>query len=361
MTNRSLSSRRLRIAALALGAVVAIDSRAVAQSGADPGPSPHYDDWRTTILEENDSLYFNSDKHYTQGFRLSFLSPVLQPNGWTDDVFQFVGKIPTVFANGAESQRRFAWFFGQSIFTPKNLAVKPPDPRDRPYAGWLYVGPSLLQETGNQLENLEVDLGVIGPPALGRQVQNDWHQFMGIHQAQGWSNQLQNEPGGAISYDRYWRIGAPFLHWEDGGVQDGIDIVPEAGGTVGNVFDYAEAGAQLRIGHHLEADYGPVRVRPALSGTDYFNGAHLGNDIGWYLFAGAQGRAVAHNVFLDGNDFRRSAHVEHKTLVADLQAGASIFWTDRVRLDLSAMRRTPEFVGQHRQDVLGTAAVSFSW
>ena len=347
MTVKKTNVHRFGIGVFALSAVFSLQAPAFAQTGDDPGPSPHNDGWRTTILEENDSLYFNSDKHYTQGFRLSFLSPALQPNGWTDDVFQFVGKIPTVFADGAQSQRRISWFFGQSIFTPKDLDIKPPDARDRPYAGWLYAGPSLLQETnGNQLENLELDLGIVGPGALGRQIQNDWHQFIGIHQAQGWSNQIQNEPGAVLAYDRYWRFGVPFAHWESGGVQDGVDIVPTAGGAVGNVFDYAQIGAQLRIGHHLETDYGQVRVRPSLSGTDYFNGAHLGDDFGWYFFGGAAGRAVARNIFLDGNSFRTSAHVEHKTFVGDLQAGASLYWSDRVRLDLSAVRRTPEFVGQ---------------
>ncbi len=360
-----MNFRRSALCVLALSMIVALHGRAVAQTAGDPGPSPHNDGWRTTILEENDSLYFNSDKHYTQGLRLSLLSPVLQPNGWTDDVFQLVGKIPTVFVNPNQTtspvRRRIAWVLGQSIFTPKNLDIKPPARSDRPYAGWLYFGPSLLQETGNQLENIELDLGVVGPGAFGRQIQNDWHQFMGIHQARGWSNQIQNEPGGVLAYDRYWRIGVPFVHWESGGVQDGVDIVPTAGGAVGNVFDYAQIGAQLRIGHHLETDYGPVRIRPSLSGTDYFNGAHLGDDIGWYFFAGAAGRAVARNIFLDGNSFRTSAHVEHKTFVGDLQAGASVYWSDRVRLDLTVVRQSPQFVGQRSQDVLGTAAVSFSW
>jgi hypothetical protein len=35
--------------------------------------SPDVEPSRFTILEENDSLFFNSDKHYTQGFRLSDL------------------------------------------------------------------------------------------------------------------------------------------------------------------------------------------------------------------------------------------------------------------------------------------------
>lgn len=352
--------RRFVPGALALAAFIVLHADARAQTANDPGPSDHADNWRTTILEENDSLYFNSDKHYTQGFRLSALSPTLAPGGWPDGVFNLFGRIPSVFADGAQSQRRVAWFVGQSIFTPKDLRIKPPDPRDRPYAGWLYAGPSLLQETGNQLENLELDAGVVGPGAFGRQIQNDWHQFIGVHQAEGWSNQIQNEPGFALSYDRLWRVPIPFLSW-GGPVENGVDIVPQAGGTVGNVFDYAQIGAQLRIGHHLETDYGPVRVRPSISGTDYFNGNHLGDDVGWYIFAGAGGRAVARNIFLDGNSFRTSAHVEHKTFVGDLQAGLSVYWSDRIRLDLAAVRRSVEFVGQRAPDVIGTAAISFSW
>jgi hypothetical protein len=359
---RHQNLRRAGLGVLALSAFFALHARAIAQTGSDPGPAPGYGDWRTTLLEENDSLYFNSDKHYTQGLRLSFLSPVLTPGHWTDGIFNFVGNVPLVFADGAQAQRRVSWFLGQSIFTPKNIDIKPPDPRDRPYGGWLYTGPSLLQETnGNQLENLEIELGVVGPGAFGRQVQNDFHQLIGVHQAEGWSNQLQNEPGGVLAYDRYWRLGVPFLNWTTDGVENGIDVVPTIGATVGNVFDYAQAGAQIRIGHHLETDYGPARVRPSISGTDYFNGAHLGDDIGWYIYAGAGGRAVARNIFLDGNSFRTSAHVEHKTFVADLQGGVALYWSDRVRVDFSAVRRTDEFVGQRAPDVIGTAAVSWSW
>src|SRR5579863_5340409 len=153
------------------------------------------DGWRTNLLEENDSLYFHTDKHYTQGLRLSLLSPVLREESWADELFDFAKHIPTVFAENEPHTRRDSLFFGQSVFTPENLDIKPPSPRDRPYGGWLYGGASMLQETGRQLENFEVDVGVVGPGALGKQVQNDWHQFIGIHQAKGWSDQIQNEPG----------------------------------------------------------------------------------------------------------------------------------------------------------------------
>ncbi len=340
------------LAALPLLAAVA----PVARAGDETSASNH---WRTTILEENDSLYTHTDKHYTQGLRISALSPPIAAANWANGLYDWERIFPTAFAlNGT---RRAAVFIGQSIFTPVNIDIKPPDPRDRPYAGWLYSGVSLLEARDDQLQNLELDLGVVGPGALGKQVQNDWHQFVGIHQARGWSSQLQNEPGLVLSYERLWRVPVPFLSWGSDGVENGIDIVPQLGGSTGNIFTYGEAGALLRIGRHLEADYGPVRIRPSLSGTDYFDPSHLDDDIGYYIFAGAEGRVVARDIFLDGNTFRQSPSVEHKTFVADLQAGLSVFWSRHMRVDLSVVRRTDEFVGQIRQDIIGTAALAVSW
>src|SRR5206468_4254362 len=153
-------------------------------------------------------LFFNSDKHYTQGLRLSDLGPsVKQESGW-NGLFDFVGRNTPLFQ--ASQNRRVALFLGQNIFTPKNVNLKPPDPRDRPYAGWLYIGASLLQDTDSQmLENLELDAGVIGPGSLAKQTQNDFHQFIGVSQARGWSSQLQNEPGIMLSYERLWRLPLP--------------------------------------------------------------------------------------------------------------------------------------------------------
>src|SRR5258708_39092254 len=124
---------------------------------------------------------------------------------------------------------------------------------------------------------------------------------------------------------------------------------------------YGDVGGQLRIGKGLLADYGLVRVRPALSGTDYFDADKLDCGRGYYFFIGAQGRVVGHNIFLDGNTFRPSARVPKKTCVADLQAGFSAPWSSTLRLDFSVVRRTQEFVGQHGLDEVGTAALTFSW
>jgi hypothetical protein len=309
---------------------------------------------RINLLEENDSLYFHTDKHYTQGLRLSYLAPSVLPGDAFDRPFDYLGALTPIFAADS-ADRRYSLLLGQSIFTPENLTLKPSDPHDRPYAGWLYGGVSLLQRSGSDmLENLELDLGVVGPGALGKTVQNQWHQFIGINEARGWSRQIQNEPGGVLTYQRLWRFRI------FGSNAFGADFVPEAGATVGNVFDFGEAGALLRIGSRLGADYGPVRVRPALSGTDYFDSAAAGDGLGGYFYLGTQGRVVGRNIFLDGNSFRQSPSVQHKVLVADLEGGFALFWSRRLRVDFSVTQRTEEFIGQKTPDEIGTAALSFS-
>lgn len=173
--------------------------------------------------------------------------------------------------------------------------------------------------------------------------------------ALGWSHQIRNEPGIVLSYDRLWRL--PVI----GGETYGLDVVPEAGATVGNVLTYGEAGALVRVGKNLGVDYGPVRIRPALSGTDYTNTDNADGNFGFYFYVGAQGRIVGRNIFLDGNSFQTSRSVTKKTFVADLEAGLALFWATGLRLDFSVGRRTPEFEGQEGPDVIGTAALSFSW
>jgi len=325
---------------------------------AGSGPARADEFGRISLLEENDSLYDNSDKHYTQGLRMSYLTPDLRPDSGWNAPFNLIGALGAAFPSAGAPQdvtRRYAVFVGQSIFTPTDKAALSPPSNDRPYAGWLYVGTSLLQETNRDtLDHVELTLGMVGPAALGRQAQNDFHQFIGADQAHGWSHQLRNEPAGMISYERLWRI--PLL--SVGGLS--LDTVPQIGATLGTVATYGAAGGLIRIGRNLQADYGPARIRPALSGTDYFDASHLDGKFGFYFFAGGQGRVVGRNIFLDGNTFNSGPSVDKEIFVGDLQAGLSLFWSNDIQAVFSAVRRSREYDNQPSPDVIGTATLSFS-
>ncbi|WP_068499415.1 lipid A deacylase LpxR family protein [Magnetospirillum moscoviense] len=315
------------------------------------GPALAEDSPRMGVLEENDSLYTGSDRHYTQGLRISLLTGAIKADSPWAEPFALIAPPDS----GQAVSRRYSVFVGQSLFTPEDVSRKSPDGRDRPYAGWLYLGTSLLQESaGNSLENLELSVGIVGPGAMGRSSQNDYHQFIGIKQAWGWGEELDNEPGIVLSYERLWRFALL------GGPGGGVDVVPQAGATIGNVFTYASAGAMLRWGRNLQVDYGGARVRPGLSGTDYFDGARLDGKLGYSVFAGLQGRLVAHNIFLDGSLVQDGPGVDKMPVVADFQAGLSLFWSRDVQMMLGAVRRTSEFEGQDKADVIGVASISFS-
>ena len=206
------------------------------------------------------------------------------------------------------------------------------------------------------LESFAVQVGVVGPDALARQTQEAFHAAAGFNTSNldaSWSHQLKNEPGLMISYDRHVKV------WQATAFGIESDVIPDAGVTVGNVMTYAEAGGQFRIGRNLAADFGIPRVLPALSGTNWFNVSRMTSAFGWYLFAGVQGRAVAHNIFLDGNSFTDSASVKKRILVGDFLTGASLFWSDWTKIDFSFTERTKEFTTQKQMDHFGNVNLSF--
>jgi lipid A 3-O-deacylase len=327
-------SRRSRALGLAAATLAAMLGSVAARAD---------DSSRITLLEENDSVVFgDSDKYYTQGLEFTYLGPDLEVGSVWIGPFDALADLGAFDAEGAgEVSRRYEILLGQSVFTPKDTARENPDPSDRPYAGWLFGGVGLIQDTDRRrLDHLELLAGVVGRDAFGEEAQNDWHQFIGVDKSRGWDEQLHNEPGVMLSYERKWR----FLQPIGGGFA--VDAIPELGITVGNVMDYVEAGGMLRFGKNLEADYGPQRIRPALSGTPYFNSDYLDGPFGFYFFVGTQGRAVARNLFLDGNTFRESRSVDSEALVGDLTGGLALFWGDAVRLDTAVTYRTEEFEDQ---------------
>ncbi len=321
-----------------------VASAAPAQAAPPPAENEAGNPGRFSIISENDYYVSPDDKHYTNGVRIAYLSGRVTPDGFWDGAFNGLSRTGLIFDGTEAHKRKYGFHLGQSMFTPNDTQSVVAPERDRPYAAWLYGGVNMLQETRHDshdtLENFELEGGVIGRWALGGVTQNDFHQFIGVDQAKGWRNELKNEPGIMLTYERKWRFQQPLY----GNLA--IDAIPELGGTAGNIMTYGQASLLLRFGQNLKADYGPSRIRPSLSGTDWFDADRLDGQFGWYIYAGAQGRAVARNIFLDGNSFVNSPHVNKKPLVADLVTGAALFWSNSIRLDFTFTQRTNEFYNQ---------------
>lgn len=291
-----------------------------------------------SALVENDS-FATTDSNYTNGVRFGYLSAAGRGARLAQKLLRA----------SLDDDTRVGVAFGQSIFTPEDTSVSAPLPGQHPYAGWLYGEYSVLVERDDKaVDMLTLTAGVVGPAALGDEVQNSFHRLINGSKVNGWDNQLRNEPGLILSYERRWR---PFLRVSPLGI--GVDAAPNAGVSVGNVLTQGKAGLTLRLGRNLEGNYGPPRIRPSLAGAGYYRG----DVASWYLFAGAEGRAVARNIFLDGNTWRDSLSVDKRHFVADFQAGA-VIQIKSIQIAYTYVWRTKEFETQGARHEFGALSLS---
>lgn len=276
-----------------------------------------------SIQHEND-LFAGTDRHYSSGLRISWLSPegdnVWEPLGVVQGLLQ------TVAQEYNRERTRFGWALGQDIYTPENRLATDLISDDRPYAGWLYGSLSIHTVTADPndrtrkvSESVELSLGIVGPESLGEEAQDFIHEARLIDPFRGWDNQLKTEPGILLNYERKWRRRDPIPHGE----YFEADFIPRMGASLGNVMTQAGAGGAVRFGYNLPRDFGPPGL---IHGSQPLSslGSRPKGDFSAYAFFTADGRFVAHNIFLDGNTFRDSHSVDKKHWVADLTVGVAL-------------------------------------
>ena len=344
------------------GTVRALVLPVAVAAGAIPlaaGASENHETGTLTLQIEND-YFARTDRHYTQGFKWSYLLPASKTPSWlmaTPDVPTFIRHGEWTVVNS-----RIGLAVGQSIFTPQDTDTAAAIPTDRPYAGWLYLGASLQSEyaLGNwrRLDIVALEIGVVGPSAKAEEVQNGFHELIRSNEVNGWGNQLRDEAAFSIILERKWKTPKLALIGSGDRFDLGMDLIAHVGASFGTAQTHGAIGAMVRLGDHLPGDFGPPRIRPSSPGSQAFGSERNGRPFRWYLFAGFEARGVARNIFLDGNTVRDSQSVRKKPLVIDFQAGLATVIHDRVRVTYTYIVRSPEFDGQAGPDRF--AAISLS-
>jgi lipid A 3-O-deacylase len=311
---------------------------------------------RAVFVGENDGEVSITDRDYTSGFRGSIVFDDFSHEVLASQAFDLL-KPALVTAGSPEGPKReqLEWIYlGQSIFTPDHTTLPVRLPGDRPYGGWLYTGFSAAQETAKQqLDSFELLAGVVGPDALGYEAQAQFHRLIGILPPVINGYEIKNEPGLLLAWDRRWKFG---LDLSD---SYGVDLIPAAGFTAGNVFTYASAGMIARFGRSLSTTWGPTLVRPGPSGASFISPNQDAPFWGFDFYAGFEGRAVARNIFLNGNTFEASPSVIMKPLVLDVLAGAEIFSQSGYSLAFTVVHRSPEYTTQPKSATLFGVPVTF--
>lgn len=307
-----------------------------------------------TLYFENDT-FEDQDRHYTNGLKLTWTSADLAQwgqEGWRQ---RFVEALP--FMNHPDGQKNFGFALGQNIYTPQDISRVPPDPNDRPYAGWTYFEFSFISKNHTVMDSLSFQLGIVGPHSYAEDLQKVTHEWLNDEQPAGWDYQLKDEPGLNIVYERStrWYVRAP-----DGFL--GADLVPHLGFSLGNVQTYANAGATGRVGFNLPSDFGVNLIRAAgLSNSPVEDvDPRLRGSVSVFIFGGVDGRAVARDLFLDGNTFKDSPSVDKKTWVGDAYYGAGVV-LGNWQITYTQVTRTREFEAQEEASKFGSVTISTTW
>lgn len=246
------------------------------------------------------------------------------------------------------------------MYTPGDITIPQLIVDDRPYAGWLYMGLALHNKNERWLDTIEINVGVVGPASLAEQAQTWVHEIVNADEPRGWDNQIENEPAINLIWERKYKVFRLDL-----GNRFGIDNISHAGMSLGTVFTYGNVGTQVRLGWNLPSDFGSATIRMA-GDTDAptsvydprFDGKR---PWGFHIYAGAEGRGIARDAFLDGNLYRDSHSVEKKNFVGDFVAGASLIM-GRWKLSYSNVTRTKTFKGQSTSNhSFGSFNVTFSY
>lgn len=335
-------------ATLLLTASAAISAANAQETTPPPGDEPATSGPAIGFWIDNDLFGGGTDRYYTNGFQFYYFSGARPTYGNIDWLANLV---PWIEPGGV---RRYGFAFGQNMYTPSNLTARNPDPRDRPYAGWLYGRLSVLNEAQTAVDRFDLDLGMVGPASLAEQTQKTVHKIVdGATYPEGWNYQLHDEPGVVLSYEHVWRDEKPNslgpVEW---------DFSPHVAGSLGNVLTFAAAGATVRLGGNMPPPVGALVNRPT-SSIPYQDNPYSERPgrFSWYVYASAEGRAVARNIFLDGNTFRESRSVAKHPFVGSMQAGLTLRY-GRYGLTYAQTLQTPEFRGQKSLTNYGSLRLS---
>ncbi len=299
-----------------------------------------------TLNVENDLFGKGTDQHYTNGVRLTYHD--LNAN-IPSFIKQSVDLIPLLATNESTTVH---YSFGQNMYTPDDITQNTVDIFDRPWAAFVYGAVGLTTIKADYVDEVELTLGMVGPSALGEPIQKFVHELIDSPEPQGWDTQLADELGVNISWQRLFPT---LLDYDSFGLN--FRAAPHVGVALGNIYTHTNAGLTLQITpSYAKWQDAPIRVRPAIPGSGIF----LTPDrrFSWSLFASIDNRLVARNIFLDGNSFRRSHHVEKRNFVSDASAGVTLTYDD-IRLSYTLNYRTKEYKGQDTPDVFGAVSLGY--
>ncbi len=254
---------------------------------------------------DNDSLD-HSDDQYTSGLSFSFVSRPRSSFSEAPLPAEAAEALDELWPFEAQDQRFVIYSVSHRIFTPTDLDASEVIAGDLPYSALLYGTATVGSQGPDALNALTLSLGVVGPAALGEEIQSGIHELIGSRDPKGWDNQLENEPLVNVGLEHRRRL-------YRGGRLDGFggDVLGALSLSAGNLQTQATLASTVRLGYRVPRNFHMQSHFLAEDSLGLRSWDRSAEKRSIYAFAGFAATGLVNAVYLDGNTFTDSHSVDH--------------------------------------------------
>jgi lipid A 3-O-deacylase len=140
-------------------------------------------DWYLRIHYDND-FFTNTDHYYTQGITIEYVNTFFRQS-----------PLAALLIRAKDSAYQTGLRFDLSGYTPTSINSDEILPGDRPFAGLMQLEQFALSRKPEEKIWIasSISAGIIGPAALGEEIQTNIHRWTGNKIPQGWQHQVRND------------------------------------------------------------------------------------------------------------------------------------------------------------------------
>ena len=265
---------------------------------------------------DNDAyLFYGQDRYYTNGLFINFKHAL--------DQQKLSKKLEKV---------TYEIEIGQKIFNPISGYRPKIETQDRPFAGYLYAGANVnLFYKKESILKLGLELGTIGPDALGEEAQKLLHKAVGFYEINGWEYQIKNDVAINLTTQFTKLIGRSEIYKSD--------LTLESYLNIGTTFSGAGIGILLRSGD-INQLFNSFYTNSLISNNSKTEKL-VKNE--FFFYAKPQLNYIAYDATIQGSMFNKDSPVKFgsKPLVFAQQLGFN-YSTPRFTFDFGLMFKSKE-------------------
>lgn len=265
---------------------------------------------------DNDAyLFYGQDRYYTNGLFINFRHAT--------DQQKLSNSLEKVTYEISAGQKMYNPISG---YSPK-LATQ-----DRPFAGYLYAGANVnLFYKKESILKFGLELGTVGPNALGEDAQKLLHKIVGFYEIKGWEYQIKNEPTINLTTQFTKLLGRSQAYKSDLSLESYVNI--------GTTFSGAGIGILLRSGDINQL------FNSAYTNSQVSNNSKTERLVNneYFFYAKPQLNFIAYDATIQGSMFNKDSPVtfETKPLVFAQQLGLN-YSTPRFTFDFGLTFKSKE-------------------